>query len=86
MISDNYSLELSIGDQLIIRKWNLNGLPLDSFSRENAIISYYGLRWPLLIDPQGQAVKWIKKNEIENKVTAHRQSDQDFVKHLENSI
>ena len=85
-ISENYSLENTIGDQIAIRKWTLNGLPLDAFSRENAIITYQSQRWPLLIDPQGQANKWIKLNEKDNKIVAIRQSETEFVKHLENAI
>jgi hypothetical protein len=41
MISDHYSLESTLGDPIMIRKWTANGLPLDSFSKENAIITYY---------------------------------------------
>ena len=38
----------------------MSGLPVDSFSIENGIMMTYGKNWPLMIDPQGQANKWIK--------------------------
>lgn len=36
------------------------GLPKDENSIENGIIIEKGRRWPLMIDPQGQANKFIK--------------------------
>jgi dynein heavy chain len=50
-----------LGDPIKIRNWNMKGLPLDGFSIENAIILFNSRRWPLMIDPQSQANKWLKK-------------------------
>ena len=44
----------------------MNGLPSDTVSQENSIYSTKGSRWPLLIDPQFQANKWIKNMEAKN--------------------
>ena len=43
-----------------VREWLLAGLPNDSLSIDNAIVVANARRWPLMIDPQGQANKWIK--------------------------
>ncbi|KAL4429302.1 hypothetical protein ABPG74_002288 [Tetrahymena malaccensis] len=85
-ISDGYSLESTLGEPIIIRKWNMNGLPSDAFSRENGIITYNTRRWPLMIDPQQQANRWIRKNEFDNKVTVVKQSDSNFIRSLETCI
>lgn len=49
-----------LGDPVEIRKWQIDGLPRDSLSVENAVLVKNSARWPLFIDPQGQANKWIK--------------------------
>ncbi|KAG5833962.1 hypothetical protein ANANG_G00281510 [Anguilla anguilla] len=47
-------------DDATIAKWNNEGLPSDRMSTQNATIVTNCERWPLLIDPQLQGVKWIK--------------------------
>jgi len=50
-----------VGNDLKIREWAVNGLPSDNLSVENGIILFASRRWPLMIDPQTQANKFIKK-------------------------
>ncbi|XP_014280457.2 dynein beta chain, ciliary [Halyomorpha halys] len=47
-------------DDAQIAVWNNEGLPSDRMSTENATILTNTDRWPLMIDPQLQGVKWIK--------------------------
>ncbi|GIY27745.1 dynein heavy chain 7, axonemal [Caerostris darwini] len=84
--SDEFSLREILGDPVLIRDWNLAGLPTDNFSVENGIIISNARRWPLLIDPQGQASKWIKNMEKANKLQVIKLTDADFVRSLENCI
>lgn len=51
-----------LGDSVKIRNWQIDGLPRDVYSIENAILVENSRRWPLFIDPQSQANKWIKKS------------------------
>ena len=48
-----------------VRDWNIKGLPSDAFSSENGVIVTASSRWHLMVDPQGQAIKWIKNMEAE---------------------
>ncbi|CAH1258196.1 DNAH17 [Branchiostoma lanceolatum] len=47
-------------DDADIAAWNNEGLPSDRMSTENATILLNCERWPLMIDPQLQGIKWIK--------------------------
>lgn len=62
------------------------GLPIDTFSSENAIISLNANRWPLMIDPQTQANKWIKNMEKINNLRSIKPNDKNFMRVLENCI
>lgn len=84
--SASFSLEKVLGDPVKIREWNINGLPSDTFSIENGIIVSKARRWPLCIDPQNQANKWIKKMESQRKINIIKLSDTNFIRTLENSI
>ncbi|KAM9486845.1 dynein axonemal heavy chain 7-like [Clarias gariepinus] len=84
--SKNVSLKRSLGDPVKIRSWNIAGLPSDSFSIDSAIIISNARRWPLMIDPQGQANKWVKNMEKANSLHIIKLSDSDYVRTLENCI
>uniref|UniRef100_A0A452V4Q1 Dynein axonemal heavy chain 7 n=1 Tax=Ursus maritimus TaxID=29073 RepID=A0A452V4Q1_URSMA len=84
--SDDYSLMGILGEAVTIRTWNIAGLPSDSFSIDNGIIIMNARRWPLMIDPQGQANKWIKNMEKTNSLHLIKLNDPDYVRTLENCI
>lgn len=52
-------------DPATIAHWNNENLPNDRMSIENATILTNAERWPLMIDPQLQGIKWIKTREGE---------------------
>ncbi|XP_061653101.1 dynein axonemal heavy chain 11 [Phyllopteryx taeniolatus] len=47
-------------DDAMVAQWNNEGLPGDKMSTQNATIHTNCERWPLLIDPQLQGIKWVK--------------------------
>lgn len=84
--SESISISKILGDQITIRQWTIAGLPSDAFSVDNGIIVSKARRWPLMIDPQGQANKWIKNMEKDKKLVISKLTDADFIRNLENAI
>jgi len=84
--SSEFFLSSVLGEQVKIREWNISGLPRDAVSVDNAIIMSHSRRWPLLIDPQGQANKWIRNMEKDSTLCVIKLSQSDFARQLENAI
>ncbi|KNE55583.1 hypothetical protein AMAG_01474 [Allomyces macrogynus ATCC 38327] len=84
--SPSFTLAATLGDPIQIRAWTIAGLPNDSFSKDNGIIMAKTRRWPLFIDPQGQANRWIKNMEKSNRLAVIKLSDADYVRTLESAI
>lgn len=57
--SSNFSLNLTLGEPVKIREWQIAGLPVDAFSVDNGIIVNSTRRWPLMIDPQGKIIVYV---------------------------
>jgi dynein heavy chain len=62
-VSEDLALTEFLVDQATIGEWNLEGLPADDLSIQNGIMVTRSSRYPLMMDPQGQAIKWIKSRE-----------------------
>ncbi|XP_067915582.1 dynein axonemal heavy chain 3-like [Heterodontus francisci] len=85
-VSNVFSLVNTLGDPVNIMEWQLHGLPRDIFSVDNAIIVTSAQRWPLMIDPQGQANKWVKNMEKSNKLHVSKCTESDCIRTLGNCI
>lgn len=64
-ITENLDPLTLLTDNATVAQWNNENLPSDRMSTENATILTNCERWPLMIDPQLQGVKWIKTREGE---------------------
>ena len=84
--SDNVTLNAILGDAVKIRQWNIQGLPTDTFSVDNGIVIFNSRRWPLCIDPQGQANKWIRTMEAEANLKVIKLTDGDYMRTVENAV
>uniref|UniRef100_A0A7M4FAQ3 Dynein axonemal heavy chain 6 n=1 Tax=Crocodylus porosus TaxID=8502 RepID=A0A7M4FAQ3_CROPO len=85
-ISPDFSLINILGDPYEIRQWNTDGLPRDYVSTENGILVTRGRRWPLMIDPQDQANRWIRNKEAKSGLKIIKLTDAGFLRTLENAI
>jgi dynein heavy chain len=89
--SPGCNIRYTLSDPVAIRQWTLCGLPQDNHSVENGIIMSKARRYPLLIDPQGQANRYIKNMGKDstlctNDIDVVKLSDKNFLRTLENGV
>lgn len=84
-ISEDILPTTFISDPATIREWNLQGLPADNFSAENGVLVTSSSKWPILIDPQNQALNWLVNFEDTSLIVTDFTS-KEFVKSLEKSM
>jgi dynein heavy chain len=85
-VSDDITLVKTLADPYEIRQWNADGLPRDAVSIENAVLVTRGKRWPLMIDPQEQANRWVRSMEVKNGLKVIKLTDPNYLRTLENGI
>ncbi|CDJ57328.1 hypothetical protein EMWEY_00007760 [Eimeria maxima] len=67
-------------------QWAAHSLPPDDLSVQNAIILKRFLRYPLIIDPAGQAIHFLTSFLSSNKLSKTSFLDSNFLKALESSL
>ncbi|XP_075236330.1 dynein axonemal heavy chain 10-like [Lycorma delicatula] len=82
----SYRIENQLADDVKISKWNSEELPPDELSVQNGILTTRASRFPVCIDPQQQALNWIKKSEEKNNLKILSFNDADFLKFVEMAI
>ncbi|CAL1543936.1 unnamed protein product, partial [Lymnaea stagnalis] len=85
-LSNPFRIEELLTTDVEISKWSSEGLPPDELSIQNGILTMRASRFPLCIDPQQQALNWIKKKEERHNLKCCTFNDEDFLKQLEMSI
>ncbi|KAF4101796.1 hypothetical protein G5714_016596 [Onychostoma macrolepis] len=67
-------------------RWQANSLPADDLCTENAIMLKRFNRYPLIIDPSGQATEFIMNEFKDKKITRTSFLDDAFRKNLESAL
>lgn len=67
-------------------RWQANALPTDDLCTENAIMLKRYNRYPLIIDPSGQATEYIMNEFKDKKITKTSFLDDSFRKNLESAL
>jgi dynein heavy chain len=65
-VTSDVDVSLFLCDASRIGDWSLHGLPLDPLSVQNGVLVTGAASYPLLVDPQGQALSWLKSKEKPN--------------------
>ncbi|KAH9922687.1 dynein heavy chain [Amylocystis lapponica] len=85
-----YKTELSLPDYLSTAddrlSWQSQGLPSDNLCTENAIMIKRFSRYPLIIDPSGQATNFLLNEYKDRKITVTSFLDEAFLKVLESAL
>ena len=99
-ITEPFNIHKFMTDEVEIANWARDGLPSDELSIQNGILTSFStasvdlsqsavrtIRFPLCLDPQEQAIKWIKQKHASNSrfevCTFH---DANFLKKLEHCV
>lgn len=82
-VTTHYRVDTNLSNDVEISAWSSEGLPPDELSIQNGILTTRASRFPLCIDPQQQALTWIKKREAHNNMKTLSFNDKDFLKQLE---
>jgi dynein heavy chain len=62
------------------------GLPADQISIENGSIINNCKRWPLIIDPQVQGIKWLREKEEPNGLQVIQLTSKGWIRTMQNAI
>ena len=68
-----------LADESTIAKWTKEGLPVDPIAQENAGIINTTQRWCLIVDPQIQAITWLKSHSRTTSLPAPTVSSEPSV-------
>ena len=82
--------DMSITDFMVdegtIGDWAREGLPRDELSVQNGIMVTRSSKWPMLIDPQGQGLSWLKRREERRSLRVSQLTDKRFRNQLEDAM
>ncbi|XP_050529246.1 dynein beta chain, ciliary-like [Daktulosphaira vitifoliae] len=84
-VTDHLDPLILLTDDAQIAAWNNEGLPNDRMSSENATILTNSDRWPLIVDPQSQGIKWVK-NKYGKALKVTRLSFKNYLSIIENCV
>jgi dynein heavy chain len=85
-VTEDLDVTRFLVDESEIGEWNLQGLPTDDLSIQNGIMVTRATRYPVLVDPQGQGISWIKNREEVNMLRVTGLGEKQFRNHLEDCL
>jgi dynein heavy chain len=85
-VTKNLDVSNMLTDSATTGEWNLQGLPTDELSIQNGILTTRASRYPIMVDPQGQGLTWIRNKEASNNVKETSFQDRGFRNALEDCM
>ncbi|XP_061574307.1 dynein axonemal heavy chain 11 [Cololabis saira] len=84
-LTDGLDPILILTDDATVAAWHNQGLPNDRMSTENAAILTTSERWPLIIDPQQQGIKWIR-NQLGSELRVVQLGQKGYLDVIEQAL
>lgn len=84
--SETFQVQNTLISDVMLQCWHAKGLPNDDYSMQNGVLTTVGIRFLLCVEPQHQAVSWIKNVFSMGHLIAKTLNDVDVLKHLELAI
>ncbi|XP_061632559.1 dynein axonemal heavy chain 11 isoform X3 [Phyllopteryx taeniolatus] len=84
-LTDGLDPILMLTDDAAVAAWHNQGLPNDRMSTENAAILTTSERWPLMVDPQQQGIKWIRSHQG-SKLRVVQQGQKGYLNVIEEAL
>ena len=85
-ILQNGIFPLVSSDDVLLESWRSQGLPSDLTSTDNAVMITTTRRFPLILDPQSQALTWIKGMEKANNLMVLKPTQSGLLRIFENCV
>merc|ERR1711892_862942 len=85
-ITEDLDAITMLTDDADVAQWNNEGLPADRMSKENATILCNCERWPLMVDPQLQGIKWIKQRYEKRGLKVVRLGQRGYLDIIEQAV
>jgi len=85
-VTENLDVAKFLVEDAEVGEWNMEGLPTDELSIQNGIMVTRATRYPVLVDPQGQGLTWIKNREEKNMLRVTSLVEKQFRNHLEDCM
>lgn len=86
-MTENLDITMQVlTSEAVVASWNNEGLPSDRVSTENGAILTNCTRWPLLVDPQLQGIKWVRTREEKNGLKVIQTSQKAWQRTLQTCI
>lgn len=85
-IKKDFDFVTHLTSSIEVQNWINCDLPADQHSIQNAVMIKESEKWPFVIDPQGQALNWIKKKHNNVKLRIVKAKDPKLISILESAI
>ena len=86
-VSEPFDLSrIMVNNRGVLEDWTNNELPKDKRAEENAILAVNCWKWPLLLDPNGYANRWLKIQLKKYGLVISKFSSKECIKLLLNAI